>query len=261
MNRIPVLGLVAVTLTAATPTIAQSPFNGSFSELQGSRQFSTVPSVNSLKDGEYTCTTCNPAYTIPADGKPHALPEGHAYEKLAVTIVDPNTLEFQYWRDSEVARSGTQTASADGSTLSFTTITKNSKGGAPLKGTGTEKRVGSPVPGEHAATGSWVTTSYAPPKYVRTYKIDGDTITESDNTGGSYTATLGGDFVPVAGDGKSISVAASMSGPNRLIERYKTGDALSDVMIFDAAPDGKMLNVMIVDLEKGAASSLKVTRQ
>lgn len=262
-NRISIL-LGGALVVATTPALADSAFDGTWVMVPDSEERSKVPGETTLANGTYTCVTCTPSYSVAADGKFHPVEGYNWFDAVAVTPVDANTLKYQWQKDGKVIGTEVDTVSADKSTISYRFDSINPVGGASYGETGTQTRVGSPVAGQHLAAGKWLTTKVTSDKAEddsRTFQINGDTVTSSSPDGMTYTATLGGDFVPVKGIPEGEEVAVTMSSETTLTERWKRNGELRSIAIIEARPDGSAQDVTMFYVPNGTVRRLTAARK
>jgi hypothetical protein len=80
-----------------------SLFDGTWKVDLKSEKYISKPIEILLKDGEYSCRSCTPPYTIKADGKDHKVSVSPYFDTENITIVDQRTLsriDKQRWRTS-----------------------------------------------------------------------------------------------------------------------------------------------------------------
>ncbi len=94
-----------------------------------------------------------------------------------------------------------------------------------------------------------------------TYKVSGDELTMTTQTGQSYTAKLNGPEAPMKGDPGTTSVSVKMMGEDTLEETdYRDGKAIS-VAKMVVAPDGKTMKLMVDDKLHGTTSEFTAMKQ
>jgi len=262
MPRTLPVSLAVTALALASPALADSPFEGTWKIDDSATQYSQVPSVTSLKDGSYSCTSCTPAYTVPADGAFHPVAGRSAVDAMSVTVVDPHTLTYRWQKDGKTIGTETDKVGPDGNTLTYTD-SWISPSGKTFTSAVTQARVGTALPGEHLATGKWRTVAVKDTSGTssdRTFKVEGDTIMASSPSGMHYTATFGGPYVKVEGVDGDQEVAVARSGPRTMTERWKSDGKLTGVYIIKSNEDGKTQIVTGMSLNSGAVRTLTVHR-
>jgi hypothetical protein len=75
------------------------------------------------------------------------------------------------------------------------------------------------------------------------------TVKSSDGT--SYTARIGGPFVPVEGSNIPTTVAVSKAGPRVLVLRFKHGSKLSERDTWTFKADGKTVDGVFASIASG----------
>lgn len=232
---------IAATFALATPAIAASPFDGTWKADVASAKQSQKPDVIVLKDGIYTCSTCVPVLTVPADGKSHKVAGRDYYDTLTLTVVDPATIRSVAMKGSVKVSEGTRTISADGTTMTSRYTSSNNANGTPLTNTSRMKRVAAGPAGAHAISGSWVPVNdgaeIAEANLVSTFKVDGDNFMLSYPTGESYAAKFGGPQVPLKGDKANTMISVRMIGSDTIEESsFRNGELRTVVTLKSTSP-------------------------
>lgn len=218
-------------IAAAAPAVAASPFDGTWKADTAASQMSDKPITYSLANGSYSCSTCTPPVKLPADGRFHAVKGNPYYDMMSVTIVDPNSVKRVSTKAGKPAGDSIATVSPDGGTLTTTYTDLSATNGVPVTGTNRFERVGTPVAGAHAISGSWRSTkgSEASESGLNfTLALDGDTLKFSTPTGIAYAARVDGPEAPVTGDPGWTAVKIKREGPNTLLETdFRDGKKLA----------------------------------
>lgn len=238
--------LVAILSLSIAPAYAQSSFNGTWKADIASVQLPTRPTVFELKDGVFSCSTCIPAFSIPADGRFHAVSDDPYVDQTAVSLADKGTVTIIDMKDGRVTSNATLTVSADGGTLA--TIWVDTSAPA-VPGTTAElirTRTGAGASGEHAISGSWQASRYvriSDAALLSTIALDGKTVKMSSPAGISYTAPLGGAPVPIEGDISGATVSLRQISASVIEEtEYRKGKP-AFIRTYSVAPDGKTMTV------------------
>src|SRR5262245_26722888 len=108
-------------LTVATPAAAQSVFDGSWKSDITNAQLPDKPFVTTLNNGNYTCDSCTPPYSVAADGAFHPVKDQPYYDELAVRVVDAHTVTYQGRKGGKDVYTETDTIAPDGKTLTYKT--------------------------------------------------------------------------------------------------------------------------------------------
>lgn len=238
------------------------PFNGTWKADLASVKIDEKPSVYLLKDGTYTCSTCTPPLTLPADGAFHPIPDRPYYDSASKTVVSPNTVKSVYRKGDKVISENVASVSADGKTL--TTNWRQTPIGQPeVKGTTIETRVGPAPAGAHAISGSWKTAKFegiSEEGLTVTFNATGDTLAMTSPVGQSYTAKFGGPEVAIAGDQGGTMVKVERLAPNSFRETSTRGGKVVNVTTLTVGADGK-LNVVSEDREQGSTMQYSAIKQ
>ena len=87
--RIP---LTALLLAPAVVFAGGSAFDGTWKTKTGSMQTTGKPDTFQLLNGEYTCSSCNPSFTVKADGKYHETKGSPYHDAVAVKVLSATVL-------------------------------------------------------------------------------------------------------------------------------------------------------------------------
>lgn len=241
------LSTAALACVAFTsPAAAQSVFNGEWVLDLSSAQLSDKPFTVTLKDGQFTCDSCVPSYTVPADGAFHPVTNQTSLDEASVTIIDPRTMRMVERLHGQVTRDETDVASPDGATLTYTVVTGGATSGKTTKEIGTQARAGAADPAAHLTSGAWRTTKIADPGAQQTsftITINGDAITQRSSTGQSFVAEIGGGFVSISGTAIPGEVSVARDGPRSLTETYRRQGQIGLVRKLTVLADGKTLAI------------------
>ena len=251
--------LVAMT----TPALAQSAFDGVWKVDLASAQLSDRPYVVELQNGVYTCSSCVPAYSVPADGEMHKV-EGFSYwDEMSVRVVDGRTVEdAQMLRGRPVGTSRSQ-VSADGTTMTTTWTDTSAPDGTTSSGEGTMTRIAAGASGAHAMSGSWkneAVSSVSEASLTATVGLVDGVFSFRSGTGYAYEVRLGGAAVPVTGDLAGATVTAfQLANGSIEVTDHIAGEATSR-MTLTPAGDGSM-TVRSENLKIGTITNYKLIRQ
>lgn len=232
------------TQAEAPEAAAAEGLEGTWKSDLASTQIEDEPNVYLIKDGQYTCSTCNPPLTTPADGKFHAVADRPYFDSMAVTVVDDRTVKFERKKgDRDVGRS-TATLSADGNTLNVEFADKSAA--TPVTGKASSTRVAAAPAGAHATSGTWKAnpaSDVSDEGLTFSYDIEGDTIKNRAGDGTSYEAKIGGPDAPIQGDISGLAVAVTRPSDNTLVETYKRGGKVVGITTLTVGADGKLSGV------------------
>ncbi len=249
MNRMISAAFAAALLlsaTACTEAPAKTdPIVGTWKADLATVQLDEKPSVYLLKDGTYSCSTCVPPLTVPADGAFHPVSERPYYDNMSVQVVDERTVKTVRRKGDRVIGESTVQVSPEGDSLNFTFSDTATPNAPPVTGSGSETRVEPAPAGSHAISGSWKTAKYdtvSDEGLTVTYALDGDTLNMSSPAGQKYAAKLGGGEVPVDGDTGGTVVSVKRLGANVIEETFKRDGKVVGVTTMTLNADGTMKN-------------------
>jgi hypothetical protein len=243
----------------------QNPLNGTWKLDLNKADWSKKPDVLLLSDGMYECKTCVPALRVKADGSDQPVTGSPYYDTMAIEVVNNLQIKETDKKNGEVVGKWTSTVSSDGNTLTFEFSRRsNTNGSAPVTGSGTETRVAKGPAGSHLISGSWRMSkmeNISDNAVTYTFHFNGDVLTMTNPTGGSYTAKLDGSDSPVKGDPGPTSVSVQMIGKQTLQEIYKRDGKPVAVIKTTPNADGKTLHVVTLDKLQNRTTELTATKQ
>jgi hypothetical protein len=167
-------------------------------------------------------------------------------------------------KNGKVVSTATQTVAPDGKSMSFEFSDGTATNAAPVVGKGTAMRVAAGLAGAHAISGSWRTVSYSTVSdngLTQTFKVDGNTLSMSTPTGQQYNANMDGASAPMSGDPGITTVSVKKLAANSIRETDKRGDKVVGVTTMTVSPDGKTMNVVFENTERGTTMSYKAMKQ
>jgi hypothetical protein len=227
--------------------------SGSWKTDRDSVKFEQKPDEYLLKDASYTCSTCIPPLTTPADGAFHPVKDRPYYDSLSVKAVDDKTVEFRRKKGDREVSSVIITVSADGNSGTAKFHDATTPDAPPIDGMSSLKRVGPAPAGAHAISGQWLpekVNEYSEDALNATYKVEGNKVTWSGQ-GQTYTAEIGGPAVPVTGDIGGTTVTVSQDG-NSLKETFTRDGKVVNEVVTTVSADGKSLTWVSSDPRDGS---------
>ena len=260
------LKLAAATLLlSAAPALADSPFDGTWKAQVSSLKVTAKPDVFSIKNGVYVCKTCQPsAYSVPADGKFHAVAGRPYWDEIAVTAVDDHNARIEFKKGGTLVSTNTDTVSADGMTLTTTNHNTNNGGNVAVDAAGRATRVGAPVAGAHLVSGSWQfapATSVSDAALTMTLKVDGDRLHQVSGLGETLDATIGGAYAINQGDPGKTMTKAERAGPRALKLTDMRGGKVVQVATYTVSDDGTTLTGNWTDPTDGSTGGFTAMKQ
>ncbi|HEX4618445.1 MAG TPA: hypothetical protein VH135_01870 [Steroidobacteraceae bacterium] len=255
------ISLTALLLAPAVALAGSTAFDGTWKMRLDSLKVSGKPDSYLLADGTFTCSSCDPALKVAADGAAHAV-TGHAYyDSASVKVVNPNTIEITYYRGGKVSGKVTDTVSADGK--SYTGKFVNYDGTKEMNATFTEKRVSAGPAGAHTISGDWQQDAVPAANDAATivsYEMGADHFRMSAN-GQSYDAKFDGKEYPIAGDPGHTTVTLKRLSANAVEETDRRQGKVRDVIHLATAADGKTLTVEDKDVAHGQTTTFTLEKQ
>jgi hypothetical protein len=236
-----VSGLAALALLPAS-ALAAGTFDGTWKASLDHIQLPKKPLVYVLAGGEYTCSSCGPAYTIKADGTDQKVPGHPGYDTESIAITDAHTVKTTDKLGGKTVSVSTDTISADGTTDTMEAVDYTGTQPSTIRLLLT--RVSSGAPGSHALSGSWVDSKVLAldgPGYTTTFGITDDGFTMSSN-GQSYDAKFDGKKYPVNGDPAHTKVVVKKLAADEVQESDYQQGKLIGVGTYKVSADGKTIH-------------------
>lgn len=198
-----------------------------------------TPDRHLLQGGSYTCETCTPSYTVPADGEWHEV-DLPGTDNQMVEVVDERTVRTASRLRGEDMGNSTWTVSEDSQTMTIEFT--NMSGDVPVTGTVSFNRVEDGPEDAHAISGGWMiadVASMSDEGLTTTISVEGDQYTNRGN-GQSFTATLGGDPVAIEGNDAGSMVAVERLADNRYRETYSLDGETTGIVELTVGEDGTL---------------------
>ena len=248
--------LVAVVLGihASVPAQAASLFDGDWvADLDSQSGLAT--DVYLVHDGQYACKSCEPPRAYAADGKPHRVPGDPDVISEAVSVTGPRTI-VTHIIGPPLDRTTTMTVAPDDRTATYISIDHRPGSKAALRTEYLARRTVPAPAGAHPVSGSWQGMRYVSvPALVRTttLRLTRDRFSYSTPLGTSYTARLGGVYMPVrSAHAGGLTVAVRRAGTRRIEERFKRDGRLVETRTLTLAPDGRSIEIATTNPTNGA---------
>jgi hypothetical protein len=253
--------IAALLLVGSGVALAASPFDGTWKMRADSAKATGKPDTWAIVDGMYQCPSCVPAVKVKADGHDQKV-SGHAYyDTIAVTVVNPTTVEMTQKRAGKQVGNVTYVVSSDGHTL---TGKFNDYNGAKVaSGTFTETRHAPGPAGAHAVSGSWMLDQVVNVNDAGTivsYQMTDEQFSSQFN-GQSYSAKFDGKDYPVHNDPGNTVVSLRKVDASTVIETDKRDGKLTDEIRMAAAADGKTIAVTDKDLQHDQVTTFTLEKQ
>lgn len=237
-----------------TAAASADSISGTWKADINSVQFDQKPDEYLLKDGQYSCKSCGPAYSVAADGAFHPVKLPYA-DEMAVKVVDDRNITRTSKKGGREVGGTSMAVSADGNTLTVSFTDSSVADSPPSKGEVTETRVGPAPAGAHAVSGQWKPgklANFNAEALTVTYRLEGDTLHMSAPSGVSFDAKIGGPDVPIKGDIAGTTASVVKSGDS-YVETDKRDGKVVWVGTFTVGSDGH-LNVVGEDKLSGTTT-------
>jgi hypothetical protein len=248
MKAVVMVSLAAVSLAISWASEAHSVFDGTWKADLDKNRRTEKPDVLELGHGKYECRTCTPPFAIAADGRDHPIVGNPFYDTLSISVVDDHVLRKVAKKAGQTVANITVTVSGDGMTQSV--HQQVSMPGQPVfEVTQTFARVAAGAAGSHAVSGTWqqIKTEGSDNVDVTTFKLQGDRLSMSSQTGEGYTAKLDGVEVPFRGRPGVTSVAVRKVDDHTIEETWRDGAQVVMKTRWWVDPDGRTMHARFDD--------------
>ena len=233
------------------PAWSQSPFDGTWKIDLSKAEQPAEPDVFLLQEGKFQCQTCDPAFSVKADGTDQQITGNPCYDTVNIKVLSDRVIEETDRRKGKPVRILRIEVSQNKDEASFDLTDMCNKNSDPVSARWLAKRVAEAPAGAHAVSGSWRTIKQEPASenaLLVTLKLVNNTFSFMDPTGQSYSAKLDGTYAPFAGGVDNTVVSVRQMGTNSIEETdLKDGKAFRRT-VFTVAADGKTMNAAITDL-------------
>jgi len=253
-----------ISLLLPVLATAQSTFDGTWKFDLKTVQFPSKPDVYLLQDGIYNCKTCVPVIDIKADGQDQKVSGHPYYDTVSIKVVDDHGIEETDKKNGKTVATSKTWVSADGNTLMFEFSDSSNTNGDPVAGKGEETRLVKGPAGSHAISGSWRMSkmdALSENAIFVTFKVSGDSLTMTNQTGQSYTAKLDGTEAPYNGDPGTTSVSVKKTGPSTIDETDKRNGKVISITRMTVSADGKSMTFAIEDKLHGTTAKFVAQKQ
>jgi hypothetical protein len=250
--------LLFLALLLPAAALAGSGFDGTWTTNMASWKTTGKPIVLLLAGGEYTCSSCNPPYTVKADGTEHKVTGQAYFDTAIVSVTGPNSAEIVLKQGGKEIVRFSDTVSADGTLTSKVT---NHMGAETATDELTAKRVAPAPAGSHPLSGSWVEQQHVagdlrPVQYRRT--------TEGFQmhwNGQSYDAKFDSKEYPVVGDPGKTTVSLRKIDDVTVEETDHRHGKVVDEIRLALAKDGNSIAVIDKDIANGQTFTYTLEKQ
>ena len=219
------------------------------------------PWDQTIKDGRYSCTTCDPKIDIKADGTDQNVPsDGKEPETMAVTVINAQSVRFMHKRAGKLTTERVQTVSADGKTLNAQRTEYPPQGG-PVKIALSHSRIGAPPPEAHAVSGVWRVAKLdvqGDNGKLFTLQTTADGVTMSSPMGEGYSAKFDGVAVPARNDPDGGTIAIRKIDANTFEETYSVKGKPTEIHRFTVK--GNALTIEATDPKRNTHSTYNAER-
>ena len=251
--------LLLPTLLLPPAGLAGTGFDGSWKTNLESLKTTGEPIVLLLAGGEYTCSSCNPPYTVKADGAEHKVTGQAYFDSAQVSVTGPNSADIVLKQGSKELVRFSDTVSADSTTL--TSKVTNHVGVQTVTDELTAKRVAAAPADSHPLSGSWVEQQHvAGDLRPVQYRMTADGFQMRWN-GQSYDAKFDGREYPVAGDPGETTVSIRKIDDATVEETDHRKGKVVDQIRLALGMDGNTITVIDKDFSHGQTVTYTLEKQ
>lgn len=254
----------AALACAAAPIAAQHAINGTWRFDPATAKLSDKPERFEIKDGIFTCSTCDPKIRVAADGAFHRLP-GHSYwDEIKIDAAAPDRVAYEYRKGGKLVGATTETVSPDGATLTASSWSTNNMAGKRIESGWTSTRVEPARAGAHRGSGGWrrASQSVGTPDVTRlTFLIENGAVNVTEPTGETVTTKLDGSYAANRGDPGGTEYAYTMPSDHVLIERSRRAGKEMSSGRYTVAPDGRTLTAVYTSKRDGGVTIVTATKE
>lgn len=261
-----VVGALTLFLTAnacsevAEPPTQVSSIEGTWKTDPDSYQFANAEMRHFvLTDGQFSCESCDPSFSIPADGEFHPVDMPGFADEQSIEVIGERSIEGGRRIAGENVGNGIWTVSDDDQSLQIEWTDLG--GDEPVTGTDVLNRIEAAPDGAHPISGVWTLSSrreISDDGQGVTYALDGEILTAKHNAGG-YAATLGGASVTPEGDESGGMLAVEKINDSTYREIYTLDGEVINVL--DITVDGDTLRYESTYQPNGEVTRWSATRQ
>src|SRR5580658_1089603 len=250
--------LLLPALLLPAVALAGTGFDGTWKTNMASLKATGKPLVLLLAAGEYSCSSCNPPYTVKADGAAHKVTGQAYFDTAQVKVTGPSSAEIVLKQGSKEIVRFSDTVSADGTLTSKVT---NHMGTETATDELTAKRMGAVPADSHPLSGSWLEQEHVagdlrPVQYRMT--ADGFQMRWS---GQSYDAKFDGKEYPVVGDPGKTTVSLKKIDDATVEETDHRQGKVVDEIRLALAQDGNTITVIDSDVAHGQTINYTLEKQ
>lgn len=251
------------TLLIAVPacTLAANPFDGTWL-VDRAQQPPGKPDVYVVEGGAFNCSSCEPSYSVPADGKDYKTPTNPYHDMVAATVVNAQTIKLVFHKAGRLTAIDTLTVSPDGKNL--TDHFEKHVNEQVFTAESITERVAASPPGAHAISGSWDSVRQIKPSessiFFKLHDL-GNTLEYHDGTGASYKAKFDGADYPERSTDPNKAVSIKRIDARTIEQTDKIGGKATGIMRLQLSEDGKVVEVTFDDIANGAQGRMRATKQ
>ena len=243
--------------------VAQSGMNGNWKIDLNKAQLDAKPQVFELKDGMYSCSTCDPKISVKADGTEQKVSGSPYIDSIKVTVKDKHTVDQVGMKDGKVVYHSVWTLSPDGNMLSEKYEGHPEGSDQAVMATAMYSRVGEPEHGAHMLSGSWKIDHYqgvSDNALTFNYTVSPEGVHYQASTGESYDAKFDGQDYPYHGDPGTTSISLKKISDNSFEETYKRNGEVVGMATMTLNPDGSTMTIEAHDKRRGTTDNLVAVR-
>jgi hypothetical protein len=255
-KRIRMKILLALLLVSPVTSVAQSPFDGTWTIDASTMQLPQKPTWYLISKGTFRWEGTE----IKADGKDHKVPETGYWDTTSVRILDDRTVEIISKKAGKTTVTELDTVSPDGNTL--TQVVKDTTEAQAVTIETLSKRVDQGPVGAHVLSGSWraYKLSRSQSGSVIKYRCTADGFSGETPLGEKFNAKFDGKDYLLEDDPAHTMVSVKLLSPNAVEQTSKRDGKVVGVLHLTVAPDGKTIHVIFENRETNTATSYEMRK-
>jgi len=253
--------VMSALLLLPAAALASSAFDGTWQTRMDSMKITGKADQFQVLNGQYSCSSCDPAITVKADSTDQPVTGQAYYDTVAVVVVSPSSIKIINKLGGKQTLNVAYDVSTDGNTL--TGKFEDYTGGTVATGTFTETRRAAGPPGSHRVSGAWQPGPLQQANdATRTvaYQMTSEQFSMHWN-GQSYNAKFDGKPYPVQNDPGKTTVTLKRIDDHTVEEIDHRLGKVTDEIRLAAAKDGKTIEVTDNDVIHHQITTFTLDRQ
>jgi hypothetical protein len=251
----------SLLLSSQSALAADSPLHGIWRVHVDSLQASRTHAFT-IQDGRYTCLSCSPTFSIPADGAFHPVPAGPTRDELAVLVIDGRQVQVTERKDGRLIANSIYRVTGDGAMARAEH--QDHSGRQPVVSMYGYAREQGAANGAHPVSGTWVASSFddiSNSGRLLTLTVNGNRLHLSSPQGHEFTVPMDGSMAPVEGSSLVTGVSVRKIAPYRVEATLYNGNQVVGITTYHVLPSGHTMKVSHENRADGSMIRYVANRQ